>query len=236
MFWWMGGDWRIILCPPTLPLPHSTSILQKWLSKKTSGLGYTMALYKSGLGASVLVSLSPFFFGLRRPPRVASMASATALGSAQLLMDGSDDVNAASPVSASVAAAAAEGPTVVAQGPALSPPLESPTPAGDAKEEEEDEIPVPVLANGQQEEGEGDGEEEGGEGASAMKNAADGAADDDHAASSGDGEGGGGGGAAPGGESPSSSSSPAPSSSKDAGQHDGGLGGEAAGANTIGVA
>lgn len=39
---------------------------KKWASKKHGGIGYSMSLFRGGLGASVLLSISPFFLGLRR--------------------------------------------------------------------------------------------------------------------------------------------------------------------------
>lgn len=197
---------------PDTPLIQHT---QKWLSKKTSGLGFSMALYKSGLGASVLVSLSPFFFGLRRPARPATVeASATALGSAQLLMD-----DAAAPP----AAAAAE-PSIMMEGSVSQPPLEPPAPAGKEGEEGDDEIPIPVLADGQEEEG----EEGGREGP---------ASDDDKGKATGAGAAGGGAATSQRDGTPTSFT---PGAGPQPDQQDGGLGGglgeEAAGANTIGVA
>jgi hypothetical protein len=194
---------------------------KKWLSKKTSGLGYTMALYRSGLGASVLVSLSPFFFGLRRSPRAASVASATALDSAHVLIDGSDDVNIAAPAPTGVDSMVVveEEVSIPSQPLPAEPPLGSrgsvegkETQQQQQQREEDDEIPVPVLANGQQEEGKTPANNEEG-GRSAV-------------------DGGGGEGEAGAAQEEESANGPGPE------KHEGGGGlvNEGAGANTIGVA
>lgn len=136
--------------PASLLQPSAT---KKWLSKKTSGIGYTMALYKSGLGASVLVSLSPFFLGL-------SGAPLSSLGNAQLLVDGSNTVTASA--APGMPAAGPTQPTVV-EGPTPLSPSEPRVEGalGKKVEEEEDEIPVPVLANGQQQDGGAEGGDAG---------------------------------------------------------------------------
>lgn len=188
-----------------------------------------MALYKSGLGASVLVSLSPFFFGLRRPPSVANLASATALGTAQLLMDGPEDAATTAPSAAAVESIVVEGPV---SEPLMQPPLATAAAAADGAGpveagQGEDEIPVPVLANGQEEEEIGEG---GGGGSEPL-----GSDDKDRDAAAG--AGGGGDGATPqpdgGAASSSSSASAQPDTEGDGG---GGLNDQGAGVNTIGVA
>lgn len=203
--------------------PSSTNTPQKWLSKKTSGLGYTMALYRHGLGASVLVSLSPFFFGLRRPPRVANLASATALGTAQLLMDGPDDAATTAPAAAAVESIVVEAPVSEP----LEPLLAAAAADGVGPVEEgqgEDEIPVPVLANGQEEEEEMGEDKEPIAGDDKDRDVAAGAgARGDGATSQEDG----------GGASSSPSSSPAQADTQGGGG--GGLDDQGAGANMIGV-
>lgn len=203
--------------------PSSTNTPQKWLSKKTSGLGYTMALYRHGLGASVLVSLSPFFFGLRRPPRVANLASATALGTAQLLMDGPDDAATTAPAAAAVESIVVEAPVSEPLEPLLA--AAAADGAGPVEEGQgEDEIPVPVLANGQEEEEMGEDKEPIAGDDKDRDVAAGAGARGDGATSQEDG----------GGASSSPSSSPAQADTQGGGG--GGLDDQGAGANTIGVA
>lgn len=161
-----------------------------------------MALYQSGLGASVLVSLSPFFLGL-------NAASVSSPGAADLLVDGSSDVNAAAPApkqSAVVEASSPQSPVEPRVAPAM----------GNGREEE-DEIPVPVLADGSQDEGTEPGD---------ASERPDADSRDDITA------------AAAGGDAPIQAGNPPSSSSFQDQQDDkgGGLQEEAAGADAVGVA
>lgn len=166
-----------------------------------------MALYQSGLGASVLVSLSPFFLGL-------NAASVSSRGAADLLVDVSSDVNAAT-------TAPAASPMQSAVGEEPSPQSSVPPPVASAmgkEREEEDEIPVPVLADGAQV------EQETEPGDASERPDAD-AGDDSPATTA-------------GGDATTHGGNP-PSSSSFKDQQDdigGGSQEEAAGANTVGVA
>jgi len=83
-----------------------------WMGKKTSGVGYTVGMYKHNVAGSIVFSVSPFFLGMRKRSRHLLYGTTTPAPTVRFSSPILDPTAAEPPVSASTEAVASGGEAV----------------------------------------------------------------------------------------------------------------------------